>query len=127
MVATRAGFRKDTRSGVLWCHALPCDGSAAVTDLSETYFQMRKCEWRPKKNLHCKLVEFSVQMRMETKIQKKRSSPQIDRVFGRIMVSQHKMGSPQNRDTQGKPPPPQQALCCYLLIPIIAFPYPTKG
>ena len=70
-------------------------------------------------------------MRIETKI-KKRSSPQIGRVFGRIMVSHDKMGSSQNRDTRGKPLcPPSNAIaasvCCYVLISIIVLPYPTKG
>ena len=41
MVASGAVFRKDTRSGVSWCHPLPCDAFAAVTDLSKNYVQMR--------------------------------------------------------------------------------------
>ena len=41
MVVPGAGFRGDTRSGVSWCHLLPCDASAAVTDLGESYVQMR--------------------------------------------------------------------------------------
>ena len=53
---------------------------AAVTDLGKNY----------------------VLMRMATK--NKRSSPEISRVFGRILVSLHKMVSHQNRDALGRPP-----------------------
>ena len=60
MVAPRAGFRGDTRSGILWCHPLSCDASAAVTNLGENY----------------------VRMRMKT-IKKKKFLPQITGVFGR--------------------------------------------
>ena len=41
MVALGAGFRGDTRSGILWCHPSSCDASAAVTDLVKNYVQMR--------------------------------------------------------------------------------------
>ena len=41
MVALGARFRGNTRSGVSWCHLLSCDASAAVTDLGESYVQMR--------------------------------------------------------------------------------------
>ena len=78
MVAPWVGFLGDTRSGVFWCHPLSFDASAAVTDLVENY----------------------VQMRTETK--KKWSPPQISGVFGRIMVSHHKMVTPG----QAAPPPP---------------------
>ena len=35
------GFRSDTRSGILWCHPLPCDASAAVIDINVNYDHMR--------------------------------------------------------------------------------------
>ena len=77
MVTPAAGFCGNTRSGISWCHPLLCDDFAAVTYLGENY----------------------IQMRMETQ-------PQISGVFGRIMVSQHKMVSTQNGATQGNPPFP---------------------
>ena len=36
-----AGLCGDTRSGVSWCHPLPWDASAAVTDLGVNYVQMQ--------------------------------------------------------------------------------------
>ena len=49
-MAPGAEFLGDTRSGVLWCHTLSCDASAAVTDLRENYVQMRM--GTKKKGLH---------------------------------------------------------------------------
>ena len=84
-VAPGVGIHGDTRSGVLWCHPLSSGASAAVTNLSENC-SMSKCGWRPKK----------------------RSSPQISRVFSRIIVSHHKMVSPK-MVTPGTPPSPSNA------------------
>ena len=86
----------------------PGDASAAVTDLSENYVQMRKCEWRHKKNLHRHKKEISgvFDPNADGNQNTKKGVHHKLVVFGRIMVSQHKMGSLQNRDTRGKPPPP---------------------
>ena len=67
MVAPGRGVRVDTRSRVSQCHALPYDASAAVTDFGENYVQSRM---ETKKDLQRKLAQFSVQMRMETKLKK---------------------------------------------------------
>ena len=88
MVVPGAVFRfgGETRRGVSWCHRVPYDASAAVTDLGENYVQIR--------------------MDTQKKKDKKRFSPQSRGVFGRVMVSHHKIVSPQNGDTQAPPPPP---------------------
>ena len=41
-------FRGDTQSGISWCHPLPCNASAAVTDLSKNYVQMQMMETKKK-------------------------------------------------------------------------------
>ena len=71
MMAPGLEFRSDTRSGVSLCHPLPCDASAAVTDLCPNYVQMRT--ETKKKVSYRKLAEPSVRMRVEKK--KKRFSP----------------------------------------------------
>ena len=58
-------FRSDTWSGVSLCHPLSRDASAAVTDLSKNYVQMRM--ETEKKVLDRKLAESSVRMRVEKK------------------------------------------------------------
>ena len=57
------------------------------------------------KGLQRKLAQFWVQMRIGPK--KKRSSPQIGRVFRWIMVLHHKFMSLQNGDTWRELPPKQ--------------------
>ena len=60
-------------------------------------------EERKRKGLRRKLAEFLIQNADEDQ-NKKRTFLLIGRVFGRIMVSHHKMVSPQNGDTRGGPP-----------------------
>ena len=52
MVAPGTGcrFRGVTRNGVSWCHPLPCDASAAVTDFGKHFVQIQ-IETK-KKDLH---------------------------------------------------------------------------
>ena len=59
---------------------------------------------KKKRGFHRKLAEFLVQNVGEDQ-NKKKSSPQIGIVFGRIVVLHHKLISPQNGDTRGEPLP----------------------
>ena len=70
--------------------------------LAESSVRMR-VEKKKRKDLYHKLVEFLVQ-NVDEDQNKKRPSPQIGRIFGRIKVLHHKLVSPQNGDTRGEPP-----------------------
>ena len=88
MVAPYVGLCRDSGRGILWCHQLSCDASAAVTDLGENY----------------------VQMRMETKT---RSSLQIRGVLaGNSVKFLILWFTSRNGVTRGRPPPLVTPLSC---------------